>query len=91
MTPADLHATTATSTSASLAWNAPAGSVDTYKVQYQVFNSGQWVEITVSGSNPAATVSGLARGTWYQFRVAACNASGCSAVSDALALSTYAA
>jgi hypothetical protein len=79
--PSNVSASAAGQTSAAVSWTAPAtgGAVTSYVVTPYVGTVAQTPK-TVSGAPPATStnVSGLTAGTTYTFRVAACNASGCS-------------
>ncbi|UTW45943.1 VCBS repeat-containing protein [bacterium SCSIO 12696] len=61
-------------------WNA-SGGANSYTLQ-QRLGSGAWSNIHTSGATSKA-VSGLGNGS-YQFRVQACNVSGCSVYSSAV-------
>jgi Fibronectin type III domain/Carbohydrate binding domain len=67
--PTGLTVTGTTSSSVSLSWTAPSGTV----TGYDVYQNGNQVS-TPSGTS--ATVGGLAAGTTYTFTVAAYNSSG---------------
>ncbi|MGH3190974.1 MAG: fibronectin type III domain-containing protein [Streptosporangiaceae bacterium] len=67
--PTGLTVTGTTSTSVSLAWTAPSGTV----TGYDVYANG--TQVTTSSST-SATVSGLSPSTTYTFTVAAYNSSG---------------
>jgi chitinase len=81
--PAGLAVTGTTSSSVSLSWTAPAGTV----TGYYVFENGTQAG-TVSGTSD--TVTGLAASTSYTFSVAAYNAAGSSAQSGAVSATTAA-
>ncbi|MDP9952508.1 MULTISPECIES: chitinase [Streptomyces] len=80
--PAGLKQTATTSTSVALSWNAVSGASG-----YHVYRGGTKVA-TVTG--PSATVTGLTPSTAYSFQVTASNASGESAKSAALGVTTAA-
>ncbi|EGJ79037.1 putative chitinase II [Streptomyces sp. Tu6071] len=81
-TPGGLRAATPTATSATLTWNAVPGASE-----YRVYQGGTKAA-TVTGTS--ATVSGLSPATAYSFQVSAANASGESAKSAALKVTTAA-
>ncbi len=81
-TPGGLSAATPTATSATLTWNAVPGASE-----YRVYQGSTKVA-TVTGTS--ATVSGLSPATAYSFQVSAANASGESAKSAALKVTTAA-
>lgn len=58
-----------------VSWGAASGTVISYELQQQV-NGGSWVQI-YSGTSLSEAVSALANST-YQYRVRACNSTGCS-------------
>jgi RHS repeat-associated protein len=76
--PTGLTVTGTTSTSVSLSWTAPAGSVSSYMV-YVNGNAATTSPATVTGTT--ATVTGLTQGTTYSFTVAADNSAGPGALS----------
>jgi hypothetical protein len=81
--PTGLSVTGTTSSSASLAWTAPAGTV----TGYNVYENGTKV---ASPTGTSATVSGLAASTTYSFAVTATNSAGESAKSAAVSATTSA-
>ncbi|MDL4819276.1 glycoside hydrolase family 18 chitinase [Actinomadura opuntiae] len=82
--PANLHSTSKTATSVSLAWNASTDNVGV--TGYDVYN-GTAKAATVSGTS--ATVSGLSAKTAYSFTVKARDAAGnVSAASGAVSVTT---
>ncbi|MFJ4416288.1 chitinase [Streptomyces sp. NPDC088925] len=81
-TPGGLRAATPTATSATLTWTAVPGASE-----YRVYQGGTKAA-TVTGTS--ATVSGLSPATAYSFQVSAANASGESAKSAALKVTTAA-
>ncbi|MFJ4437783.1 chitinase [Streptomyces sp. NPDC088923] len=81
-TPGGLSAATPTATSATLTWNAVPGASE-----YRVYRGGSRAA-TVTGTS--ATISGLSPATAYSFQVSAANASGESAKSAALKVTTAA-
>ncbi|MFF8603671.1 chitinase [Streptomyces sp. NPDC015232] len=78
--PAGLTAGSATSSSVSLSWGAVSGATG-----YKVYKDGA---LATTVSNSAATVTGLAADTAYQFQVSATNAAGESAKSAAVTART---
>jgi chitinase len=81
--PTGLTVTGATSSSVSLSWTAPSGTVS----GYDVAENGSQVA-TVTGT--ADTVTGLAASTSYTFTVSAYNAAGQSAASNSVSATTSA-
>ena len=81
--PTNLAVTGTTSSSVSLSWTAPAGTV----TGYQVYANGSQVS-TVTGTS--ATVTGLAASTTYTFAVAAYNSAGTSPRSGSVSATTAA-
>ena len=79
--PAGLTVTGTTSSSASLSWTAPAGTVTGYTV-YQ--NGTRAASVT----GTSATVTGLAAATTYSFTVTASNSAGESAAPSAVQATT---
>ncbi|HEX4833899.1 MAG TPA: discoidin domain-containing protein [Trebonia sp.] len=81
--PTGLAVTATTSSSVSLSWTAPTGTV----TGYDVYENGTQVA-TVTGTSD--TVTGLAASTTYSFAVAAVNAGGTSAKSGTVSATTAA-
>jgi chitinase len=81
--PTGLTVTGTTSSSVSLSWTAPSGTVS----GYDVYENGSDVA-TVTGTSD--TVTGLAASTAYTFAVAAYNSAGTSAQSGAVSATTSA-
>ncbi len=81
--PTGLTVTGTTSSSVSLSWTAPSGTV----TGYYVFENGTQV---ASVAGPADTVTGLAASTGYSFTVAAYNSAGSSPQSSAVSATTSA-
>jgi hypothetical protein len=82
--PTGLAVTGTTSSSASLSWAAPAGTV----ASYNVYENGAKV---TSATATSATVTGLAAATSYSFKVTAVNSAGESAASGSVQATTPAA
>lgn len=85
--PTSLSVTSVTTTSASLAWIAPTdngGSVLTdYRIETSRDSGATWTEITHPPStNTLMTLSGMAPGTTYFWRVRAMNGIGLSAIAS---------
>ena len=87
--PTGLKVSSAGNKSVSLSWTAPGdnggAAITDYLVDYQSGTSATWTTFTDSLSTAtAATVSGLANGTTYNFRVRAVNAIGSGTPSSAV-------
>jgi len=80
-TPTGLAVTATTSSSVALQWVAPVNSgsspITSYKLEYKRSTSSTYTALTVNGTN--TTVTGLASGATYNFRVSATNINGTSA------------
>ena len=78
---------TRTSTTATVTWLSPGGTVDVYLVQYvstrqsSQFDSPSVINKTVLGTQTSVRIDNLQPSTWYMFRVAAQNGNGLSAFS----------
>lgn len=88
-----LTAGTATTATQPLTWTAPASTggsaITDYLVEYKLHSSGTWLTFSDGVStSAAATVTGLAAGSSYDFRVSAINAIGTGASSSVLTAST---
>jgi chitinase len=81
--PTGLTVTGTTSSSASLSWTAPSGTV----TGYYVFKNGTQ---TASVTGTSTTVTGLAASTTYKFTVAAYNSAGQSSQSSQVSATTSA-
>lgn len=79
--PTGLKVTGTTSSSVSLSWTAPSGTV----TGYYIYENGSQAA-TVTGTS--GTVSGLAASTTYSFAVAAYNSAGTSAKSGTVSVTT---
>ncbi len=84
--PTGLTVTGTTSSTVSLSWTAPAGTV----TGYQVFENGSSTPLSsgVSITGTTATVSGLTRATTYTFAVAAVNTAGTGPKSNSVSATT---
>jgi titin len=80
---------TRTANSVALSWAAPVGGATTYSVQYSTNGFGTWVT-TTAAAGTARTVTGLAGGVLYSFRVVANNATGTGLPSGAVNATTLA-
>ena len=89
-TPTGLAAGTATGSSVSLSWVAPANTnsnpATSYLLEYQANGASTWSSVTTSSTT--YVVSGLASATAYSFRVSAVNSIGTSAASASVSAST---
>jgi chitodextrinase len=83
--PTGLQASSTTSNSTNLAWNASTVAVNCVLTGYTVFRNGVAVGTT---SSTNMTVTGLSPLTTYSFRVAATDAAGSSAQSTAISVTT---
>ncbi len=79
--PTNVHTTTVTATTANLAWDAPAGTITSYKV----FRNGV---LRGSPTTTAFSDTGLVSGQTYSYTVTATSADGESAPSTALLVTT---
>jgi chitodextrinase len=87
--PTNLHETAQTRTSVSLAWTAPTSTGGSTITHYLVFRTGTLVA-TLGSTTLSDTVTGLAGGTTYHFRVKAETAVATSPASNTLAVTTAA-
>ncbi len=84
--PAAPTVTTASVSSLSVNWSAPANAgpaITDYDVQYRAGTSGDWSDGNHVGTALTATLTGLAENTSYQVQVRATNDEGTGAWSDA--------
>lgn len=81
--PTNLAVTSTTSSSVSLSWTAPSGTV----TGYQVYENGSLVSTVTATS---ATITGLAASTTYAFAVSASNSAGTSPKSSQVSATTAA-
>ncbi|HVZ09317.1 fibronectin type III domain-containing protein [Rhodopila sp.] len=81
--PSGLNVSGVASTSVSLGWIAPSsgGTPTSYNIQASTDGGVTWSVAATVGAVTSGTVSGLAPGTIYLFRIAAANAAGTSAYS----------
>jgi fibronectin type 3 domain-containing protein len=88
--PTSLTATAVSPTQVDLKWTAPSsGTITTYRVERQD-PGGSFLEIAqVPDSTTAFSSTGLVGGVQYDYRVRACNQSGCSAYSNTATALTY--
>jgi predicted phage tail protein len=81
--PGPLTATPVGSGRIDLAWQDNSADETSFQVQArEAASASWWVEATLPGGTRAYVHRGLVAGTSYVYRVAACNASGCSAFSN---------
>jgi RHS repeat-associated protein len=85
--PAGLSVTATTSSSVSLSWTAPPGTVTGYDV-YENGSGTALASSAVTFSGATATVTGLSASTGYTFTVAAVNAAGTGAQSSSVSATT---
>ncbi|TQV87009.1 fibronectin type III domain-containing protein [Aliikangiella coralliicola] len=71
-TPAAPGNINSTSTSYTVSWSKPSGSVTYYDVQERV-GSGSWVTVASNRTSTSLSRSGKSNNTSYQYRVRACN------------------
>jgi hypothetical protein len=83
--PTGLAASSVSSTSVALSWNASPPGANCTITGYRVYQNGVQA---AAPTETAASLSGLAPGTTYSFTVAAVNAFGASAQSTALSVTT---
>jgi hypothetical protein len=74
--PTGLSATAPTTSSVTLAWTNPAGTLVNDTIYYSATCSGPWTGQSTDGVATTATVSGLLAGTNYCFYVTAWNSNG---------------
>ena len=90
--PAAPTASNVTATGATLAWTAPTSNggaaITDYIVQYRLATSSTWQSVTVTAPTTSTTLTGLASGTGYTFRVTAQNSAGNSPASVTSTLTT---
>ena len=71
---------------ATVSWTAPAdengGAITKYTVQYTIVGGTSWTTVVSATTATQATISNLAAGSSYVFKVAANNAAGTGAYSD---------
>ncbi|MDR3661459.1 MAG: fibronectin type III domain-containing protein, partial [Mycobacterium sp.] len=65
--PTALTFTAVSSSSMTVQWTAPSGTVTGYNLQYRVLNTATW--IVISSAITSATISGLTPSTTYEFQV----------------------
>jgi hypothetical protein len=87
-----LAATTQTSSSVALSWQAPTGGAtpSSYAVQYRIAGTSNWLTSTASLSGTSQTIASLSPGTAYDFSVVAINAAGSGPISAIVNTSTAA-
>jgi subtilisin family serine protease len=90
--PAAPTASSITATGATLSWAAPTSNggaaITGYIVQYRLTRSSTWQSVTVTAPTTNTTLTGLASGTGYVFRVTAQNSAGNSPASVTSTLTT---
>ncbi|MBS0638940.1 MAG: fibronectin type III domain-containing protein [Proteobacteria bacterium] len=74
------------STSVTLQWTAPNGTVTSYNVQYRVLNGATWNAVSVATNS--VTITGLSPGTTYEFEVQALNGALTSAYAPSVVNTT---
>jgi M6 family metalloprotease-like protein len=90
-TPTNLHSTGNTTTSISLAWEAPQRDDHTFRLEMRPGWNGDAVTVFYGDSNlRAATISWLTEGQTYEFRIKSCiyQSTTCSAYSQTLTTGT---
>jgi putative cell wall-binding protein len=83
--PRNLHETSKTSTSVSLAWTAPSSTEGTAVAHYLLYKTGTL--LSTLGTTRTHTVTGLTTTTTYHFTVKAENGTGTSGASNTLSVS----
>jgi fibronectin type 3 domain-containing protein len=86
--PVDLVAHAAAATRIDLAWTASTGAVLWYRIERRSGSAAFAVIDSVAGGVTSYQDQTVAAGTHYTFRVAACNAAGCSAYSNEASATT---
>ncbi|MFN8247802.1 MAG: zinc-dependent metalloprotease family protein [Ferruginibacter sp.] len=76
-TPSGLSASGITTTSANLSWAAVSGA-NTYAVDYKLNSSSTWTSFSTAQTGTTASLTGLASGSLYDWRVTASCTSGTS-------------
>ncbi|MBL4705312.1 MAG: fibronectin type III domain-containing protein, partial [Flavobacteriales bacterium] len=69
------NATQDTDSSVAISWGTASGSVANYRLEEQK-NNGSWALVNTGSTATSKTLTGRGNGS-YQYRVRACNASGC--------------
>jgi Fibronectin type III domain len=86
--PTTLTFTVISSTSMTVQWIAPSGTVTGYNLQYRVLNTVTWT--VISSAITSATISGLTPSTTYEVQVQSANGSLTSAYTDSATNATAA-
>ena len=91
--PTNLHMTNKTTTSISVAWDAPVGGADvvSYYVEHTTTGTSNWTDrTTLDSNNRSVTYYGFDASTSYDFRVASVNSYGESEwINPVITISTY--
>ena len=71
-----------TSSSLTLSWTAPSGTISNYIISMQTGGAGPFLDITLT-VDTSYDVTGLAASTQYSFKIAANNSQGAGPFSNA--------
>jgi fibronectin type 3 domain-containing protein len=86
--PSSLQATAVSASQINLSWTAASGTVAQYRIERRTGGGAFAVIDSVGGATLSYQDTGLAAATQYTYRVAACNAGGCSAPSNEASATT---
>jgi hypothetical protein len=87
--PSNLQANAVSASQINLSWTAASGTVAQYRIERRTGGGAYAMIDSVAGATLNYQNTGLAPATQYTYRVAACNAGGCSAPSNEAAATTH--